>query len=31
MEGAFKEDFNQGNDFLVKFLIKEEECVGEES
>ena len=29
MEGAFQEDFNQGND--VKFLIKEEEYVGEES
>ena len=30
MEGAFKEDFSQGND-VVKFLIKEEECVGEEN
>lgn len=30
MQGEFQEDFNQGND-VVKFLIKEEECMGEES
>ena len=29
MEGAFQEDFIKGND--VKFLLKREECLGEES